>query len=126
MLSSNVNQWTVLAAMIPIVFSMARGEPASLPFDGVQREEILLTILQSVVAVLVLFNMKFEWWDAAGLFLLWLAQFAVPDWRTEVMLLYAAWAVGLLLSWIWAPPTAPSIFWRLIRHGQRTPVAEHG
>ena len=39
-----------LAAMIPIVFSLSRGEPSALPFDGAQREEILLTIVQSVVA----------------------------------------------------------------------------
>jgi cation:H+ antiporter len=119
MLSSNINQWTVLAAMIPIVFSLSRGEPASLPFDGPQREEILLTVLQSVVAVLLLVRMRFDWWNALLLFVLWLAQFVVAHWRDEITIIYAVWSVGLLLSWVWARPTAPRIFWSLVRGERR-------
>ena len=91
MMSSNVNQWTVLAAMIPIVFSISRGEFAALPFDGAQRDEILLTVLQSVVAVLLLANMRFEWWNAVLLFVLWLVQFLVAEWRQEISYAYAGW-----------------------------------
>jgi len=115
LLSSNVNQWTVLAAMIPIVFSASRGMPASLRFDGVQRLEILLTVMQSLVAVLVLMRMRFNWWNASLLFGLWLAQFLEAHWRDEITWLYGIWAAVLVLSWIWAPPTAPRIFWRLVR-----------
>ena len=115
LLSSNVNQWTVLAAMIPIVFSASRGMPASLRFDGVQRLEILLTVMQSLVAVLVLMRMRFNWWNASLLFGLWLAQFLEAHWRDEITWLYGIWAAVLVLSWIWAPPTAPHIFWRLVR-----------
>ena len=119
MLSSNVNQWTVLAAMIPLVFSLARGVPSALPFDGVQRLEILLTILQSIVAVLLLQNMKFEWWNATALFLLWLVQFVVADSREVVCWVYGAWAVGMVLWWIREPPLAPRLFWTLVRRGGR-------
>lgn len=115
LLSSNVNQWTVLAAMIPIVFSASRGMPASLRFDGVQRLEILLTVVQSLVAVLVLVRMRFDWWNASLLFGLWLAQFLEAHWRDEITWLYGIWAAVLVLSWIWAPPTAPRIFCRLVR-----------
>jgi cation:H+ antiporter len=119
MLSSNVNQWTVLAAMIPIVYSLSRGHPGSLPFDGEQRQEILLTVAQSFVAVLLLVRMKFEWWDALLLFVLWLAQFVVADWRSEIALLYGVWAALLVFSWIWSRPTAPTIFWHLMRGRRR-------
>jgi cation:H+ antiporter len=115
MVSSNINQWTVLAAMIPIVFSLSRGTPSALPFDGAQREEILLTIAQSVIAVLVLLDMRFHWWDAALLFVLWLAQFLQSGWRDEITILYLVWAMLLVLSWIWRRPTAPGIFWQLVR-----------
>lgn len=115
MLSSNVNQWTVLAAMIPIVFSIARGEPSALPFDGEQRMEILLTIMQSVVAVLLLANMRFDWWNAALLFVLWLVQFLRAGWREEITVVYAAWAVVLLLSFAFKPPEAPRVFLRMVR-----------
>ncbi|HET7564932.1 MAG TPA: hypothetical protein VFJ96_08055 [Gemmatimonadaceae bacterium] len=124
MLSSNVNQWTVLAAMIPIAFSIAHGSPATLPFDGVQRDEILLTIMQSAVAVLLLLNMRFEWWDALGLFVLWLAQFIVPEWRGVITVLYAAWGVGLIIAWLWIPPTAPRILWRLLTRKPDVAVAD--
>jgi cation:H+ antiporter len=115
MLSSNVNQWTVLAAMIPIVFSIARGTPAALPFDGPQRLEILLTVAQSLVAVLLLMNMKFEWWDAALLFVLWVAQFVFAEWRGPMVAVYGAWALLLVAFWTRRPPTAPGVFWRLLR-----------
>lgn len=115
LLSSNVNQWTVLAAMIPIVFSASRGMPASLRFDGVQRLEILLTVMQSLVAVLVLVRMRFDWWNASLLFGLWLAQFLEAHWRDEITWIYGIWAAVMVLSWIWAPPTAPRIFWQLVR-----------
>lgn len=115
LLSSNVNQWTVLAAMIPIVFSASRGMPASLRFDGVQRLEILLTVMQSLVAVLVLVRMRFDWWNASLLFGLWLAQFLEAHWRDEITWVYGIWAAVMVLSWIWAPPTAPRIFWQLVR-----------
>ncbi len=119
MLSSNVNQWTVLAAMIPIVYSMSSGHAAALPFDGTQREEILLTVAQSLVAVLLLVRMKFEWWDALLLFVLWLAQFVVAEWRGEITVIYGVWAAILLFSWIWSRPTAPAIFWHLLRGRRR-------
>lgn len=119
MVSSNVNQWTVLAATIPIVFSVARGGPHSLPLDPTQRMEILLTVVQSVVAALLLSRMRLHWWDATGLFVLWLAQFLVAEWREEVAVVYALWALAMLASWIWKRPTAPRIFWELMR-GRRT------
>ncbi|HEX6534983.1 MAG TPA: hypothetical protein VF041_10315 [Gemmatimonadaceae bacterium] len=123
MLSSNVNQWTVLAAMIPLVFSLSRGTPSSLPFDGAQREEILLTVMQSVVAVLLLARMRFDWWNALLLFLLWLAQFLVADWRGEITTLYGIWSALLVASWLWRRPTAPRIFWALVRGRQPVEVA---
>jgi cation:H+ antiporter len=119
MLSSNINQWTVLAAMIPVVYSFSSGRPAALPFDGVQREEILLTVAQSFVAMLLLVRMRFEWWDALLLFALWLAQFLEAGWRGEVTLLYGIWAAILVLSWIRELPTAPAIFWHLMRGRRR-------
>ena len=115
MMSSNINQWTVLAAMIPLAFSLARGVPAALPFDGPQRAEILLTIMQSVVAVLLLLDLKFEWWNALALFVLWLLQFLFPDWRIDVTWAYAIWAALLILSWPWSRPSAPRAFMGLMR-----------
>ena len=96
MVSSNINQWTVLVAMIPFVYSLSRGEISSLVFDNHQRSEILLTIAQSLLGFVLLSNMKFSWYEAAGLFCLWLIQFVVPSIREEITWIYFSW-IGLEL-----------------------------
>jgi len=75
MVSSNINQWTLLAAMLPIVYSISRGTPSSIPFDDHQKLEILMTLGQSLVGMLFLVNMKLTWWEASSLFSLWFIQF---------------------------------------------------
>src|SRR5262245_5741548 len=77
MVSSNINQWTLLAAMLPIVYSMSRGEPSAITFDEQQQLEILMTLGQSLVGALFLINMELAWWEALALFLLWGVQFVL-------------------------------------------------
>jgi cation:H+ antiporter len=77
MISSNINQWTLLAAMLPIVFSLSRGDATAIPLDTEQRIELLLTLGQGLLGLLFLLQMRLMWWEAAGLFVLWAAQFAV-------------------------------------------------
>ena len=77
MVSSNINQWTLLAAMLPIVFSLRRGAPSAIAFDERQQLEMLMTLGQSLVGALFLVNMELAWWEAAALFLLWAVQFAL-------------------------------------------------
>jgi len=76
MVSSNINQWTLLAAMLPVVYSISRGTPSSIPFDEQQSLEILMTLGQSLVGMLFLVNMRLAWWEAGSLFSLWFIQFA--------------------------------------------------
>ncbi len=75
MVSSNINQWTMLVAMLPFVYAYSRGGFASIPFDDHQRLEIILTIGQSFLGLVLLANMRFSWWEAALLFVLWAVQF---------------------------------------------------
>jgi cation:H+ antiporter len=77
MVSSNINQWTLLAAMLPIVYSISRGAPSPITFDDQQRLEILMTLGQSLVGTLFLINMELAWWEASLLFFLWAVQFAL-------------------------------------------------
>jgi cation:H+ antiporter len=87
--SSNINQWTVLAGMIPVVYSVSLGRLAAVPFDGMHRQEILLTILQSLLGMVLLMNMRYAWWEALVLFVLWFVQFCVPSLRVVVIDAYA-------------------------------------
>ena len=87
--SSNINQWTVLAGMIPVVYSISLGHVAAIPFDGMHRHEILLTILQSLFGMMLLMNMRYAWWEALVVFLLWFVQFCIPSIRLQVIEAYA-------------------------------------
>jgi cation:H+ antiporter len=91
MVSSNINQWTMLIAMIPFVYSYGLGTTSAIHFDLHQKEEILLTLAQAFVGFMLLLNMSFSWYEAAGLFVLWLAQFIQPHWRVEITYVYFAW-----------------------------------
>jgi len=75
MVSSNINQWTMLAAMLPIAYALALGHAGTIDFDPHQELEILMTIGQSLLGALLLANMRFKWWEAALLFSLWAVQF---------------------------------------------------
>ena len=98
MVSSNINQWGVLSAMLAVIYSWSRGEPTSLPFDDFQRLEILLTIVQAFLGWIFLASMSLQAYEAAGLFSLWLIQFVRPSLRREMLWVYAAWiAVELIL-----------------------------
>jgi len=93
MVSSNINQWTMLIAMIPIVYSVSVGAPSHIPLDHMHRMEILLTIAQSLLGFMLLSDMRFRWYEAAAMFGLWLAQFAVSELREEITIICFAWVV---------------------------------
>jgi len=82
LISSKLTQWTLLLAMIPIVFSLSTGSLSSIPLSSqvagtgfTVSMELLLTIATSVYASVLLFKMRISWYEAASLFLLWIVQF---------------------------------------------------
>jgi cation:H+ antiporter len=101
--SSNVNQWTLLVAMLPIVLSLSHGHPTALVFNPEQKGELILTIAQSLTGLVFLLNMEFSWWEAITMLLLFLAQFILP--HTPIALVFGVWSVaGLLHFLIRRPP----------------------
>jgi cation:H+ antiporter len=125
MVSSNINQWTILAAMIPLVFgwshAAAGGGWIAFHFDAEQQLEIALTLAQSLVAMLLLMEMAFDWWEASGLFVLWLVQFGWPGTREVVAALYLAWAAGMMVGAVSGRRAlrAPRIFLEVVRESRR-------
>jgi cation:H+ antiporter len=91
MVSSNINQWTLLAAMLPIVLSMSAGTPTPIEFDPQQRLEVLMTLGQALVGMMFLLNMELAWWEAAVLFVLFLIPFASSVTAPYVTGAYYAW-----------------------------------
>lgn len=78
MVSSTINQWTVLIAMIPIVFCITLMRIETIHFSDFQRWEIILTVAQSMYAVTILLKMRITVVDATTLFIFWFAQFLTP------------------------------------------------
>ena len=80
LLSSKVNQWSLLVGTVPLVYSLgliAAGKPhATIPLDDTQFGEVLLTAAQSFLAVAVILNLRLSIWEAGGLAALFLLQFA--------------------------------------------------
>lgn len=100
LISSVINQWTLLAAMLPIVYSISLGHLSHIPFDHHQRVEILLTIMQSGLAFLCLSRMRITVLGATGLFVLWLIQFIFPATRVFLTVVYALLIVMVLLFFV--------------------------
>ncbi|MBV9300747.1 MAG: hypothetical protein JOY62_11985 [Acidobacteriaceae bacterium] len=103
--SSNINQWTLLVAMLPVVLSLSRGELSSFSLDNQQRIELLLTIGQSFVAMIFLTNMRIEWWEAMAMFSLFAAQFVLPPLignqaKTWITLAFFAWTIMAIAAMI--------------------------
>ena len=126
LVSSKVNQWTLLVGSLPIVFAISSGTLHGLPLDSLQREELFLTAAQSAFAVAVLANRSISVKEAFALLGLFLSQFvlgaALPpglrEWeRILVGIVYLVLAAGMLYQQRRA--VRP-----LIRDGFRTPAAE--
>jgi cation:H+ antiporter len=99
MVSSNINQWTVLAAMLPIVFSLSAGQLRPIVFDHHQELEILLTISQSMLGMVLLSNMKFSWWEALAIFTLWGVQFVFSNADPRVADLIKQVVTAIYFAW---------------------------
>ena len=126
LVSSKVNQWTLLVGSLPIVFAISSGTLHGLPLDGLQREELFLTAAQSAFAVAVLANRSISVKEAFALLGLFLSQFVLgavlPPGLRElerivVGVVYMALAAGMLYQQRRA--VRP-----LLRDGFRTPAAE--
>jgi len=77
LVSSKVNQWTLLVGTLPVVFVIAGGAMSGLPLDGRQREELFLTAAQSAFAVAVLVSRSISVREALALLGLFLGQFVL-------------------------------------------------
>ncbi len=96
LISSKVNQWTLLVGTIPLVYSISLGAVGQMPLDARQDQEILLTAAQSIFAVVVLMNLNMNLWEAGVLFTLFMAQLVYPEIRVEISIIYIVLAVALL------------------------------
>lgn len=100
LLSSKVNQWTLLVGALPLAYSLSRGQVGALVLDGRQIGEVFLTAAQGLFAVAILANLSFSLKEAGLLFLLFSTQlvFTQPAIRYGYSGVYLALTVLLLLA----------------------------
>ncbi|MCS7243516.1 MAG: sodium:calcium antiporter [Candidatus Calescibacterium sp.] len=96
--SSKINQWTLLVGFIPLVYFISRiyhgHEGIPLVLDELKYHEILLTAAQSLFALIILLDFKFTIFKAVLIFLPFFVQLVNPSIRMEVTYIY------LLLSFL--------------------------
>jgi len=92
MVSSNINQWTLLMAMLPIVLSISVGHATAIVLDSEQRLQLLLTLGQALLGMMFLINMQLSWWEAAALLALFIVPFANVVAAKFATAVYFLWA----------------------------------
>lgn len=100
LISSKVNQWTLLVGAIPIVYAISAGGWGGLPLDERQTEELILTSTQSLLAVILIADLRFSRRDAIMLALLFIGQFGFTSTHSRYLfiVLYLAIAAWLLAA----------------------------
>jgi cation:H+ antiporter len=122
LLSSKVNQWTLLVGALPLAYGLSLGAPEAMPLTGVQVKEIFLTAAQSMFALVVLASFSLSLREATILLVLFLAQILAHLGELSTQLPVplqtfahaSAWVFGwtyLVLSVLWVVGNAES------RHG---------
>ena len=104
LVSSKVNQWTLLIATLPLVFSFGAGQLGAMPLVGRQQTELWLTAAQSLFAVFLIAAFAMSRWEALALFALFATQLVLPrhvgpvDVPMTYTVLYIVLALLLLLD----------------------------
>jgi cation:H+ antiporter len=77
LISSKLNQWTLLIGTISVVYSISLGSVSALPLSPVQDGEIWLTAAQSFFALAILVNFDISVREALALLVLFVSQVAL-------------------------------------------------
>lgn len=128
LLSSKVNQWTLLVGGLPVVFAVSAVSTRGLPIDLEQRYELLITAAQSLFAVALLIDRRLTFRGATALLSLFLFQFFVSvlgtdEWnRIVIIVLSAVYVVLAVLRLV----RRRAELRQVLRDGLVTPPAEIG
>ena len=122
LVSSKVNQWTLLVGSLPLAYLLGGGG-TTLVLDPRQIEEMLLTATQTLMGVAVILALRFHRWSAWALLALFVIQFPITSTTGRLILCgaYAVIALGALVvnrGHLLPTLTAPFIRRDLRRHSR--------
>ncbi len=115
LISSKVNQWTLLVGALPIAYAVASGAWVGLPLDARQTEELLLTSAQSLLAALLVIDLDFSRLEAVLLAAAFSVQLYFPDAAVRQAFAYLYVAMFLLLL-VYSPERRKAFFQVLRYH----------
>jgi cation:H+ antiporter len=128
LVSSKVNQWTVLVGSLPIAFAVASSSVHGLPLGTSEREELALTAAQSVFGVAVLGNLEVSTVEAIALFGLFGSEFVfgavLPSGPLEVVRITYSIVYLVAAAVILSVKRRDTV--ALVEDGFRTPYHELG
>src|SRR5271165_3622218 len=113
LISSKVNQWTLLMGSLPVAHMIGGGGTA-LHLDGRQVEEVLLTATQTLMGIALILSLRFSRGAAWALLALFVVQFSVTSTAGRLILCgaYAALGVAAMIinrRYLTATLTAPFV-----------------
>jgi cation:H+ antiporter len=125
LISSKINQWTLLVGAIPLVYALSRGALEPMILDHRQKEELLLTSAQSLFAALIISDFRFALREAFLLLLLFFAQWLLPivlllfglsrKVSDETIRYYLAYGyLALALLWLLVSEQRRQMLWRAL------------
>ncbi|MBV9720405.1 MAG: sodium:proton exchanger [Mycobacterium sp.] len=120
LISSKVNQWTLLIGSLPVAFVLGGGG-ISIRLDGRQTEEIVLTAVQTMMGVALILGLRFHRWTAWALLGLFVVQFPITSTQGRVFL-SAAYALIAVVALVYnrrqfVPTLSAPFAGRAKRHG---------
>jgi cation:H+ antiporter len=98
LISSKVNQWTLLVGSMPIAY-MIGGGGTVLKLDGRQIEEMLLTATQTLMGVALILALRFSRYSAWGLLALFAVQFPITT-TTGRLILCGVYATVAIVAFV--------------------------
>jgi cation:H+ antiporter len=120
LVSSKVNQWTLLVGMMPLVYNLSAGRLIPMAMDTRQCEEIFLTAAQSLFAIVIIANLRFSIKEALLLFALFTTQLFFTS--TEARNIYAFIYIALAVVWFLVGKDNRKGFASLFRHASKRGV----
>jgi cation:H+ antiporter len=117
LISSKVNQWTLLVGALPVAFVLAGGDIGGLPLDARQTEELVLTSAQSILATLLIADLRFSRLEAAMVAGLFFVQLVFPD--PAVRLAFSGLYVAIFLILLAGSPPRRAAFLSLLSRRPR-------
>jgi cation:H+ antiporter len=98
MISSKVNQWTLLVGSIPLVYAISGQAIKPFVLDSFQNAELYLTAAQSLFGVAILISLRLNRTSGVLLLILFLSQFIVPEIRIQMTFVYIIFAAVFLFK----------------------------